>query len=423
MKKQFIIPKWLSTITLFMFLSTSSIAQWEIQNSGVTVNLKDVCFVDSLYGWVIGDSATILHTYNGGDSWIQQQSPSDTLVFNKIQFLNREIGYIVGSGGLILLTKDGGLNWFKKESGTTLPFRDLSFVNEKKGWVVGSDRMYSIILNTTDGGNTWNSVISSSESPPYILDAIKFVNDSIGFVSGTPHFDNGPTFFLKTTNSGKDWDSTGRAHSSLFYLAPYSDDIIFAGFIGLAYSNNAAKDWNYYDYFFNTIVIDIKAIKGRVVWLLSRVSFSNVDKIYKSIDVGNNWISHLVPFGFSLQAISPINEHLIFAVGNDGTILKLSDHTTSLEDIEKTNSFILHQNYPNPFNPTTNIKFYLPYDDKVVITIYDVLGNRVAIILEEYKSKGYHHAVFNAENLSSGIYIYEIKTKNFKEIKKALFLK
>ncbi|MBK7104527.1 MAG: T9SS type A sorting domain-containing protein [Ignavibacteriae bacterium] len=87
----------------------------------------------------------------------------------------------------------------------------------------------------------------------------------------------------------------------------------------------------------------------------------------------------------------------------------------------------LMQNYPNPFNPTTNIKFSLPEDAKVSINIYNILGEKVASLLNEDLLAGFHQVDFNAFSsgyqLASGIYLYSIESKNFKQVKKMMLMK
>ncbi|MCB0731330.1 MAG: T9SS type A sorting domain-containing protein [Ignavibacteriae bacterium] len=87
----------------------------------------------------------------------------------------------------------------------------------------------------------------------------------------------------------------------------------------------------------------------------------------------------------------------------------------------------LFQNYPNPFNPSTNIKFSLPEDAKVNINIYNVLGERVASVLSEELKAGFHQIDFNSNSagyqLSSGVYLYTIESKNFSQVKKMILMK
>jgi|WetSurMetagenome_2_1015567.scaffolds.fasta_scaffold04751_2 photosystem II stability/assembly factor-like uncharacterized protein len=85
--------------------------------------------------------------------------------------------------------------------------------------------------------------------------------------------------------------------------------------------------------------------------------------------------------------------------------------------------YALYQNYPNPFNPTTKIRFQIPYESKVVIKIYNVLGAEVKEILNEPKEAGIFEVEFNADELSSGTYIYKIIADNFVQTKKMILLK
>ena len=90
--------------------------------------------------------------------------------------------------------------------------------------------------------------------------------------------------------------------------------------------------------------------------------------------------------------------------------------------------YALHQNYPNPFNPVTTVRYDLPENSLVTITIYDMLGKEISTIVNEYQDAGYKSIVWNATNdygqsISAGIYIYQIKTKDFVQTKKMILLK
>ena len=69
-------------------------------------------------------------------------------------------------------------------------------------------------------------------------------------------------------------------------------------------------------------------------------------------------------------------------------------------------------NYPNPFNPTTNIKFEVPNDSHVELVVFDVLGRKVAELVNEFRTQGTHTISFDASSLSSGIYLYQLTVGN-----------
>ena len=86
-------------------------------------------------------------------------------------------------------------------------------------------------------------------------------------------------------------------------------------------------------------------------------------------------------------------------------------------------SFRLEQNFPNPFNPTTTIEFSVPVRTFVSLKIYDVLGREVRSLVNEEKNIGNYSVIFNASNLSSGVYFYSITAGNFNQFKKLMLLK
>jgi hypothetical protein len=99
--------------------------------------------------------------------------------------------------------------------------------------------------------------------------------------------------------------------------------------------------------------------------------------------------------------------------------------TTSVRQVNGTVpvKYNLSQNYPNPFNPTTNIRFAVPVAGMVSIKVYNLIGQEVATVMNEYQAAGTYDVDFNAANLPSGIYMYRITTEKYSEVKKMLLLK
>jgi len=95
----------------------------------------------------------------------------------------------------------------------------------------------------------------------------------------------------------------------------------------------------------------------------------------------------------------------------------------SENDLNIPTVFALRQNYPNPFNPTTIINYELPTTLIVDLSIYDLLGQKVASLVNEQKQAGFHQVEFDAGQLSSGVYYYMIKTGGFVDVKKMILLR
>lgn len=86
-------------------------------------------------------------------------------------------------------------------------------------------------------------------------------------------------------------------------------------------------------------------------------------------------------------------------------------------------SYELRQNYPNPFNPATTISFSIPKSGQVRVSVYNVLGREVSILVNENMNAGVYNVKFDASKLSSGIYFYKIDAEDFSSIKRMTLLK
>jgi hypothetical protein len=85
--------------------------------------------------------------------------------------------------------------------------------------------------------------------------------------------------------------------------------------------------------------------------------------------------------------------------------------------------YTLSQNYPNPFNPTTTIHFVLPHKSHVTLTVYNTLGQRVAVLVNNETAAGSHEVLFDAANLASGMYFYRLHAGGFVSVKKLVICK
>ena len=92
-------------------------------------------------------------------------------------------------------------------------------------------------------------------------------------------------------------------------------------------------------------------------------------------------------------------------------------------DLNQPLVFELAQNYPNPFNPSTRIEYSIPTQSKVVLKVYNVVGQEVATLVNEVLPAGVHSVRFDAANLATGVYMYRLTAGDFTSVKKMLLLK
>jgi hypothetical protein len=116
----------------------------------------------------------------------------------------------------------------------------------------------------------------------------------------------------------------------------------------------------------------------------------------------------------------------LFAGTDDGVWRRpLSETITSagLPLAEFPTQFSLRQNYPNPFNPSTTIKFELPKSSVVTLSVFDILGREVSVLVNNRRDAGVYEVKFDGVNLASGVYFYRLRAGSFVETRKLILIR
>jgi photosystem II stability/assembly factor-like uncharacterized protein len=401
--------------------------RWETQNSGVAVTIRDVCFVDSLNGWAVGDSSTILSTSDGGRNWISKKYSTINYTFLKVQFVSRNLGYIIGVNGLIISTEDGGMNWNLITHGYDINFSDMCFISENEGYLAGyktfPDHGIGLILHTTNRGNTFEKqleIISNDQFSAKLFTAVKFSSDKVGWALAGDYVDNfSPTYIYRTNDGGKTWNIISQINSNQNKLRIAGNDTLWVG--GTTYSYFATSfdggfNWNI-NQNDNNYAISFFPESGLKGWICNyKLSSGNLKKILYTNDAGSSWKEELQLQQFVL-GMSLIDEHL-WIVGQQGLIMRRKSLINSVKKgIDIPTSFHLYQNYPNPFNNSTVIRFDLFRDSEVNISIYNYIGQLIKTYTFSSLMAGTHFVEWDGNNnkgkqMSSGFYICKMNVKN-----------
>jgi hypothetical protein len=109
----------------------------------------------------------------------------------------------------------------------------------------------------------------------------------------------------------------------------------------------------------------------------------------------------------------------------DVWLIKLAADSPSFvrNEIRILYAYSLEQNYPNPFNPSTKIQYSIPNTSNVIISVFDILGNKIETLVNEEKQAGTYEITWFAEGLPSGVYFYQMQAGFFIETKKMLLMK
>ena len=136
-----------------------------------------------------------------------------------------------------------------------------------------------------------------------------------------------------------------------------------------------------------------------------------------------SWESH----GSQSGTLLIDNEQLVLNGSSSVTLPSLTSEVSlilnAIHTVSKPTEYRLEQNYPNPFNPSTTIAFDVPEVSHVRLTVYDLLGREVALLVNEERDSGTYRTVFNASNLASGVYLYRLQTGTFSATRRLLLLR
>lgn len=397
---------------------------WTVQTSGVTNYLYSVKAVNQSVAWAAGAGGTVIRTVNGGGTWTSvgggaigtndiyniealdantafvTTSPSATFIFrttnggatwqqvytdaasgafiNAISMLNPSVGMAEGdpTGGrwTILYTNTGGTTWVRDtvnaplQQGTEFGTQNgLARVGTTHAWFTASQG--GRIYRTTNGGASW----SSSSVPTATGTSNVWFNDTQYGVATS----SGSNLVFRSTDGGATWTSITPSGS---------------GFL-LACAGSGTSDF----------------------W------YARGTSIYRSTDRGATFTSSHTGTGtYVALSFSTLGSNTTgWGVTSTGGVARFFGTITDVEEQPTQGlpeTFALLQNYPNPFNPTTTIRYALPRDARVTVSVYNILGQLVSELVNDVQSAGYYTVAWNGRNqyglqVATGVYLYRIEAR------------
>ncbi len=407
---------------------------WQtLPNAPVAARHDDMHFITPNLGWVVNSSGQILKTTDGGNSWTKQYQSS--VYFRSVKFADSLRGWAgtLNTDSVLFHTNDGGLNW---NLVTNIPLPrpkricGLAIPNDSVIYGSGAFDGPAVIIKSTDGGQTWQSIDMSMYAGNLI--DMYFLNSDSGFVVGgapaTQVLVDTKPIVLFTGDGGQTWETrySGNALGEWGWKIVFPSDNI--GYVSLENENSArivkstdaGLTWTERPI---RDLIDLEGIgfyNNDIGWVAARQE----EKI--TTDGGLTW--QATDIGKQINRFQFFGDTLAYAAGV--TIYKLTKSiVTDVADNKIVNKdFFLLQNYPNPFNPSTNIVYSLPKSTNVRLIIYNGLGQTVRNLLNKFQSNGKHTVTWDGKDnlgrfVSSGFYIYRIDAGNNAQSKMMILLK
>lgn len=162
-----------------------------------------------------------------------------------------------------------------------------------------------------------------------------------------------------------------------------------------------------------------------IIMIERKISSNGIYTLIDSVNQGsNNFIDGSLQSSTTYYyRLYSYYQNLISEYTNEDSATTSSLVGVGVEDEFDVEDYALFQNYPNPFNPNTTINFQIPESGFVTLKVYDAIGNLLKTLISEEKQTGVYKVDFDATNLASGIYFYELKSKDFISTKKMLLIK
>jgi photosystem II stability/assembly factor-like uncharacterized protein len=327
---------------------------WSVLRPVLNMTLTDVHYINTSQAWTVGDTNYAVRTL---DNWTNFQIfpfAVDSVSISSMQFLNSDYGIAVGrrtadsEATVILRTTDGGQTWQNRGLPDTCPSASLAivadFVSPHIGWAVQTCGVNATIYKTTDSAASWFADTTLSSFRAFAIDA----TDSLhAWVAGQLNVTGA---IAKTATGGTSWN-------------------------------------------FETLP-QLPHPPGRLLSLAMRDTATG------------------------------------FACGEAATLLVYAPINTDVSGgrQNRPKSFELSQNYPNPFNGQTRILFTLQKNEPVTLTVYNILGQAVRKLVDETRPAGKNEINWDGQDergfsVPSGIYLYKLSTATEKQIRKMVLLK
>lgn len=353
------------------FVTSDNGANWTLVAADSS---KDILSVVVLSNTMLGGTWDgLISTTVGSTSWTGLTPAgiaADTAI-SAISIINTML--YAGAVGTVFKSSDSGSSWTEIKTGIPVNARITSFAGIGNAVFAASDN--SGVYVTTDAGASW-SAINTGLTDRNIAQLVTMDDRVFAIIL------KGGTFV--SSDNGTSWTGTTLADINCLVAA---DGKLFAGTdaAGMYISSDNGTSWE-------TVTIAGLAA-GTRIW-------------------------SMVITGTSLMAGT-----------SDGVwIAPLSSLITCVQENNSPGMYVLERNYPNPFNPATTIGFMIPVSEKVSLTIYNAIGQRIRTLVDAPMSSGGHQVVWDGltdagMHLPSGVYLYELCAGTFRDAKKLLLMK
>lgn len=352
-------------------------------------------------------------------------------------------GYPVGK---VYMSTDQGSTWLERSSGLPDSRSDLAL--DTVSGTPGNRTLYCAVIHhgvfkSTNSGQTWFRINSGlGEDSVNVWDVAIHPSDPNVLYMGTNSIGKNAGALFTSTNGGAAWQQIisfpandimsiklNPLNGNIY--ACVTDDFGWSLSGGLYVSTNAGGTW--YKLFSQPRMADIDfdpVDPGRFYTISQqwyRYLPTQENGVFQTTDAGQSWVNISTNLSHSFVNFVRVNPHnsreLFVGTGGGGLFRGLLGAPTGIKEVSLPMQFELHQNYPNPFNPETQIEFHIAHFGSVRMSVADVLGRQVAVLVDEEKPAGAYSVSWNAAAFSSGIYFCRLVAGSYKQTMKIVLIR
>ncbi len=297
--------------------------EWHSLSSDISSNINAVDFFSETGGFLVGDGGLLYSTNDGGDTWVQQVTGTDSNLYG-ICCINDLLAVTVGGNGLIIRTVDGGNTWYEVTLSTALTW-DLLSVSINPGGTGLIGGAAQTILTTLDFGENWNIVQTDMAGGSF--PGAQMVNENLGFLYGQNSIF--APLIARTMDAGSSWNFVTfyLVEGQTGYEGKLYDGYFFNEFTGLT----AARRWDGWgcisetDNFTDWMTLHFYGTPLRAVdFLDDSIGYIAGDSgtIKRTDNAGRDWFAEDSGVTTNLRGLSCVGGSRCYAVGGNGTIIR-----------------------------------------------------------------------------------------------------
>ena len=439
-----------------VYISNNYGLNWELKSFGnIYPTIFDILIVNS-EKLCAATSLGIYFSLDNGNTWSLNNYGIDAvgaifdfLITNDTIFLATNSGFYI--------SHDSGQSWERKGVGLNQDMI-MSIVQDKNANLYAGTNVG--VFKSTNYGEEWNYILSGT-----FLRNVESFND---VVFAAKAWNSQGIGIYRSSDHGSSWQIISDIEGTINSFCLLPNDYIMAGGDSLYISSDSGITWNQLPspVWGGGQITELKSIQNYIY------IGSEIAGVFISTDVGKNW----TPLGLEWLLISAIDAYrdsifiginnavndpdpvgpflstnrgttwttinqgfentsilsfsfdsrgYLLAGSRDGLYISSEIIATNIKDesFDLPSKFSLSQNYPNPFNPSTKISWQSPVGSWQTLKVYDILGNEVVTLVNEYKNAGSYNFEFNASHLASGIYYYQLRAGDYVETRKMILIK